>query len=392
MQRIDHIVLLLKAYLSKSGKEKAYQAEIEALLQKYPSLEELLQELEDDDRFVDALREYEKFQVDQTNDPLLESILMRIRSEEEVQPKNKMRKLRYWFAGAAACAALVLGFWWLQPSQQHQQSHNTLTRAESILPQKNGVTLSLSDGRSLELRAEEGGIINGDQLQYADGSPLLADEILAHDAMMTLSVPRGSDYYVVLADGTKVWMNAESELRYPQTFSGTQRVVHLVGEAYFEVAKNKEKPFIVETPHERVEVLGTHFNVSSYPTDTKSAVTLVEGRVQVSVEGQVSRVLHPGQQSIVAGQDIEVQDVNIDEYIAWKNGEFMFNEESLSSAMRKIGRWYDLDISVDPALNDMHLWGSVPRTDNFGKVLKLIQLTNKEVKVEIEGRRVRFMK
>src|SRR5690606_28508911 len=139
-------------------------------------------------------------------------------------------------------------------------------------------------------------------------------------------------------------------------------------------------------------VLGTHFNVNSYPKERKSSVTLVEGKVVVSVVGQDSQIHHPGQQYVVQDKQLRVKIVNIAEYIAWKNGEFMFNEESLISAGRKIGRWYNLEIDVDPALKDLYLWGSVPRKENFGEVLKLIQLTNKHVKVEIEGRRIRFMK
>ncbi|MBD1433717.1 FecR domain-containing protein [Sphingobacterium sp. DN00404] len=394
MKRIDQTVLQWKRYFINPTRDRATEIDINTFVEKHPSLKELLGEMENNDQFIEAIKLYNSLSQDDdhmANDPILTKILDRIQETTEIQPVNKMKWFSYALAGIAACAALVMGILWLQPSQPIKQP-DTMELATNILPGKNGVRLSMSDGWNVELRSDEGGIITGDQLRYSDGSPLFDDGTQVNDAVMTLSVPRGNDFYVVLADGTKVWMNAESELCYPQTFAGENRVVQLTGEAYFEVAKDKSKPFIVETVNQRIEVLGTHFNVNAYPTERKSAVTLVEGRIAVSIEGQKERVLYPGQQALVTQKHLEVGDVNVDEYIAWKNDEFMFNEESLVEAANRIGRWYDLDIDVDPALKDIHLWGSVPRRENFGQVLKLIQLTNKNVKVEIEGRRVRFMK
>ncbi|MBD1424712.1 FecR family protein [Sphingobacterium arenae] len=394
MQRIDQIVLQWKRYFIHTAPDKSVEADVRAYVEEHPSLKELFDEMGDNDRFIRAVKLYNSLSQDRdqgADDPLLAKILDRIQETKRIQRVDQRKRLRYWLAGAAACIALVSGILLLKPSEDVQPA-DAMEVAAHILPSQNGAVLSISDGRNIQLRSEESGIITGEQLRYADGSPLFEDGAPVNDAMMTLSVPRGSDFYVVLADGTKVWMNAESELRYPQTFTGTKRVVQLTGEAYFEVIKNKQKPFVVETPTEHIEVLGTHFNVNSYPKERKSSVTLVEGKVVVSVDGQDRQVLHPGQQSIVQGKQLRVQNVNIDEYIAWKNGEFMFNEESLMSAGRKIGRWYNLEIDVDPALKDLYLWGSVPRKENFGEVLKLIQLTNKHVKVKIEGRRVYFMK
>lgn len=393
MRRIDQIVLQWKQYFIHAARDKSSQADLESLVEKYPSLRGVFEEMDDNERFIEAIKLYNSLSQDgdgTTDDPLLSKILDRTQVTK-ITPITQKKRLNYRLIGAVACAVLVIGTVWLRSWQQIRPS-DTMALARNILPRENGVTLSTSLGRTIQLRSEKGGIINGDQLRYSDGSLAFAEPMQMSDRTMTLSVPRGNDFYVVLADGTKVWMNADSELRYPQIFTGNQRVVELVGEAYFEVAKNKEKPFVVETPTEHIEVLGTHFNVSSYPTERKSAVTLIEGKVQVSVHGQQSLELHPGQQSVVQDKYMRIQDVDIDEYIAWKNGEFMFNEESLASAMRKIGRWYNLEIDVDPELKDLYLWGSVPRKENFGEVLKLIQLTNKNVKVKIDGRRVQFMK
>ncbi len=393
MQRIDQIVFQLKRYFINGASANSSETDIKSIVEKYPSLRELFEEMEDNDRFLESIKLYNSISQDcddKADDPLWINILDRIQKTKITRIEQKKR-MNYWLIGAAACAVLILGVVWLRSWPQVSPA-DTMSVAANILPQENGVTLSTSSGRTIQLSSTKGGIINGDQLRYRDGSLLFEEQIEASDHIMTLTVPRGSVFDVVLADGTKVWMNADSELRYPQTFTGNQRVVQLVGEAYFEVEKNKEKPFIVETSTEHVEVLGTHFNISAYPTERKSMVTLIEGKVQVSVHGHPGQELHPGQQSVIQDKYLRIQDVDTDEYIAWKNGEFMFNEESLISAVRKIERWYNLEIDVDPELMDLYLWGSVPRKENFGEVLKLIQLTNKKVKVKIDGRRVRFMK
>ncbi|PRD56075.1 FecR domain-containing protein [Sphingobacterium gobiense] len=394
MKRIDQIVHQWKRYFIIRPRDKATEIDINTFGEKHPSLKELREEMEDNQRFLEAAKLYNSLSQDpdqMANDPVLTKILERIDEIEEIRPVNNVKRLRYWLAAVAACAVFIVGLLWLQPFQRVEKP-DVMEVATNILPRRDGVTLSMSDGRNVQLRSEEGGIITGEQLRYSDGSPLFDDRTQVRDAMMTLSVPRGSDFYVVLADGTKVWLNAESELRYPQTFTGGTRRVQLTGEAYFEVTGDESKPFIVETTNQRIDVMGTHFNVNAYPTEDKSAVTLVEGQVKVSVPGQAAQILYPSQQAVVKQKRLEVQDVNVDEYITWKNDEFMFNEESLTESAHRIGRWYDLDIHVDPALKDIYLWGSVPRRENFGQVLKLIQLTNKNVKVEIEGRRVRFMK
>lgn len=394
MKRIDQIILQWKRYFINPTLDEDTETGIDTLIEKYPSLKELFLEIEDDERLVETIKLYNSLShgaSEQTNDPVLAKILDRIQDTSRSSPVRKLKRFNYWFAVVAACAMLVMGIVWLQPWRPIEQP-DIMEVAANMLPRRDGITLSMSDGRNVQISSEESGIITGEQLRYKDGTLLFDDGAQASDALVTLLVPRGNDFYIVLADGTKVWMNAESELRYPQIFTGSKREVWLKGEAYFEVAADASKPFIVETAGQRIEVLGTQFNVNAYPTEEKSAVTLVEGKVKVAVTGQVSQTLRPGQQSVLKSEHLAVRDVNVDDYIAWKNDEFMFNEESLTEAVHRIGRWYDLDIDVDPALKDIQLWGSLPRRENFGQVLRLIQLTNKHVKVEIEGRRVRFMR
>jgi len=394
MKRIDQIVLQWKRYFINPTLDKETETDINTFIEKYPSLKELFLEIEYNERLVEAIKLYNSLSYDaseQANDPVLAKILDRIQDTSQSPRVHKLKRLNYWLVGVAACAMLVTGIVWLQPWRSVEQP-DIMEVAANMLPRRDGVTLSMSDGRNVQLTSEESGIIAGEQLRYRDGTLLFGDRAHASDALVTLWVPRGNDFYVVLADGTKVWMNAESELPYPQIFTGGKREVWLKGEAYFEVAADASKPFIVETAGQSIEVLGTHFNVNAYPTEKKSAVTLVEGKVKVVVPGQIAQTLQPGQQSVLKRDYLAVRDVNVEEYIARKNDEFMFNEESLTEAVHRIGRWYDLDIDIDPTLKDIQLWGSLPRRENFGQVLRLIQLTNKHVKVEIEGRRVRFMR
>src|SRR5690606_5206348 len=174
----------------------------------------------------------------------------------------------------------------------------------------------------------------------------------------------------------------------------TERRVELQGEAYFEVVTNKNKPFIVTTEKETVKVLGTEFNMSAYPDDKSSSTTLLGGKIEVSPrkDANLVKVLRPGQQSIVYGDGIRIQQVDTNEAVAWKNGEFMFNRESIESVMRKIARWYDVEIIYEkPIGDDVKIWGTVSRFDDISEVLKFIERT-KTVYFEVEGRKVYVMK
>src|SRR5690606_94907 len=222
-----------------------------------------------------------------------------------------------------------------------------------------------------------------------------AEKITKLNSYNILETPRGGQYKLLLPDGTSVWLNSSTTIRFPVEFAGMERRIELSGEAYFEVTPNKAKPFIVVTPEEEVEVLGTHFNVSAYP-DELSRTTLVEGKVKVSLQeakgrGASSVILLPGQQGIVTNNGINLQSVTIEDAVAWKNGNFMFNDEEISSVMRKIARWYDVEIVYADPVHQIKIWGSLSRFKDISEVLQVIELT-KLVKFKVEGRRVYVMK
>lgn len=202
-----------------------------------------------------------------------------------------------------------------------------------------------------------------------------------------LVVPKGCEYKLLLADGTRVWMNAESELSYPAAFSGESRVVSLKGQAYFEVAKSSV-PFIVETERLDVRVLGTAFDVMSYGNEPTVQVTLEEGKVQISTEGK-DRMLVPGEQAVFTREDstLSVQKVRTEIFTGWRKGEFVFDDESFASVGRKLSRWYDFEIVVDEELQGKSLSGSLKRYESIEEFLNILQLTN-EIDVEYQDHKV----
>jgi ferric-dicitrate binding protein FerR (iron transport regulator) len=240
-----------------------------------------------------------------------------------------------------------------------------------------------------------GGIVVNKQ---ADG--ILSIEVINADVnapigMNTIRTPAGGQYQIKLPDGTKVWLNASSIIKFPSSFARNFREVELEGEAYFEVAKmlynnNINIHFFVKNKEQQIEVLGTHFNVSSYPEDIIKT-TLLEGSVRVySLISNSSQVLKPGQQSQIVNGEIEIRAADTESSFAWKNGDFIFNNEELYSIMNKLERWYDIEVEYKGSVVPRRFSGAVSRSNNLSEVLRIMELTGK-VKFEIEGRRVFVM-
>lgn len=254
----------------------------------------------------------------------------------------------------------------------------------------NKAILRLADGRTVQLDSSQNGVIMlPGRLLYTDSTlvgnlldaPAARDE--AHNEIVT---PKGGMYQVVLADGTKVWLNADSKLRFPPDFTKTRREVSLVGEAYFEVAKNRAQPFIIKTAGQEVQVLGTSFNVTAYPDAVSEQTTLVEGKVSVSTR-QTARQLSPGDQAVVGASGISVEKVDTAPFVAWKSGFIAFNEETLEHIMRDISRWYNVDVHFEGADKQLRFGGMVSRYANVSEVLRRLELTG-QVHFKIEEKRI----
>jgi hypothetical protein len=396
MQNLDRIVELLKGHLSSSLTVDESR-ELQQLFAAHPDLIELSNELRDINQLENALQEYEVLYNEDSSKReqlLLNKILHQINDKKESNRATRLRRnvIRY-SAVAVVLMAVSAGFFFLREYYSTTPSNGSdQLLSENFVPGHNKATLTSSNGHTFELSDAHAGIIVNQNITYPDGTALETGQQASKHAQFTLSTPKGGQYQVTLADGTNVWLNAATVLRYPQKFASNIRTVELEGEAYFEIARNEKAPFVVRTKNERVQVLGTHFNVNTYKDDQISTVSLLEGSVKVSLPNKISQILKPGQQSIAYTDRIDVQPVNISEAVAWKNGEFMFNSESLVSAMAKIARWYDIEIVVEPQLREIAIWGTISRYEKFDKVLELIKLVDSRIKFKIEGRRVTLMK
>ena len=267
---------------------------------------------------------------------------------------------------------------------------------KAVLTLANGEKIILTDAKNGELAAQGGVVVT----KLADGKIVYTVKPgkAGNATPNTIETPKGGQYLIVLPDGSKVLLNAASVLTYPASFADLkERRVQLKGEAYFEVAKvimkdrgakHKERrmPFIVVTDKQEIKVLGTHFNVNSYADETLTKTTLIEGSVLVEAAG-TKKVLTPGTQAIVGPDGLTITEANIDEVLAWKNGYFLFESEDIESVMRKISRWYDVEVVFEGDRPKDGFGGTVSRFSNVSKVLQKLQLTNK-VHFKIEERRI----
>jgi len=320
--------------------------------------------------------------------------------------KSKIKPLFKYISVAAALLAIVFGgvyYFQVQNSSTTASFAQTKKNSLDIMPGKNKATLTLADGSivildentSSDISDQDGIKISKEkdgQLVYTilNSKALDADKSIAFN---TISTPKGGQYQVILPDGTKVWLNAASSLKYPEAFVGKQRLVVLTGEAYFEVAKNKSMPFRVQSQNQHVEVLGTHFNINSYLDDKTIKTTLLEGSIQIS-NSKFSKILKPGEQAVSGiGEQSSIKvatDVDTDDETAWKNGLFQFNDSELKVILNQLERWYDIkiDYSNIPA---KRYNGMVSRTSKLSEVLKMLEKTG-NIKFELEeGRKLKIL-
>ena len=314
---------------------------------------------------------------------------------------------------AAASVLLVLAsaavFWLLYGHSPVKQpiAARLASDSQAIRLLGNRATLTLGNGSVMDLDAVKEGPIIGEgkvridkqqaQLVYkalgavngktsGGGAPGDASAI-SEMVYNTLRTPRGGMYSVVLSDGTRVWLNASSSLRYPTTFTGRVRQVSLSGEAYFEVAQNPSQPFQVTVNGMEVNVLGTHFNIMAYDDESTVTTTLLEGAVKVDYMLK-SATLAPGQQTLLmrGGRDMRVRNVDVEEAVAWKNGILQFRSEDIRSVMRKVARWYDVDVRYEGEISD-HFSGAIYRNAEVSGLLRNMELTH-TVHFRIEGRTI----
>lgn len=351
-----------------------------------------------------------QYEADAQLDLMVEEVFVNIKEKIDHQELSqpvplKPRSNTYRYAVAAVVLLAIGASLWmyLASPKSNGLPAGQPTAQLAISPGSNKAFLTLNNGTKINLTSADNGTLAKEAgfqiVKTADGQ--LIYEIKTQDQpngsslFNTIETPKGGQYQIHLPDGTKVWLNAATKLKYPLNFIGAkERRVELDGEAYFEVAKDKAHPFRVMSSGQQVEVMGTHFNVNAYANENTTKTTLLEGAVRVSAlsngKNKGNEFLKPGQQAVLGANRLNVIAVDAEAETAWKNGRFTFVDEPIESIMRKVARWYDVEIVYKGNMHEKVFAGTVSRYDNIEKLLNTIASTN-TVHFKIEGRRVIVM-
>lgn len=313
-----------------------------------------------------------------------------------------LRSFFFRYAAAFMLLAGIAAYLYLYIGRNEQTVASNDNRQLNIVPGGNKAVLTLADGTKLLLdSAQNGNIAEQGNTQIVNSNGQIVYDVQNHSSSTvlwnTMSTPVGGQYQVSLPDGTRAWLNAASSITFPTVFSGEQRLVKVSGEVYFEVAKNKQKPFVVDIGGKSlVEVLGTSFNINSYQDDEFISTTLLEGSIKVSsgVKGAAqpagtqsqSVIIKPGQKALIAAnsKNVRVNDADLEQTLAWKNGLFNFNGLHVHEVMRQLERWYNIDVKFEGNVSNITFKGKMFRNVNLSDVLEMFQ--KMEVKFKIEGR------
>lgn len=325
-----------------------------------------------------------------------ERIFQAVVGEHKTQtPKIVRLWPRIAVAAAVAVAVGIFGaglfYYNLNINQKHS---NQLAYKNDVVPGISGATLTLSNGKKIRLSDAQNGEVAkeaGVSITKSENGEViyeLNDNSGESGKLNTLSTANGETYKLKLPDGSNVWLNSASTLTYSSRLvENGKRTVKLEGEGYFEIAKDRSHPFIVATGKQEVEVLGTHFNINSYPDEAVVATTLIEGSVSIT-SGKLRQVLKPGEQAINNGNSIKVNEANVGNVIDWKDGDFNLDELDFRAAMRKIARWYNVDVVYEASVpQNIKSGGWISRNKTLSAVLKHIESSG-QVHFKVEGRKV----
>ena len=369
------IIQLTFLYLT-GGAGEPEQAELAAWRSQSPANETLFLELTDPVNRQQALEKLFGYDT--------ESALRRVRNP--VQPRDsRFRMLTLRWAAAILLLTTIAGFYVMY---NRTADRPVPVDPSGVLPGSNRAMLTLPDGSQVHLSSDHDGIIVADdQIRYADGTAVLNKDKTNKELQLT--TPPGGRYQVILPDGSKVWLNAASTLTYPSRFTADTRDVRISGEAYLEVTADPQRPFRVILEKQVVHVLGTSFQVTDYPDEPEVKTTLVNGAVKVlsftsqpySAHQRPDQVirLSPGEQSVLSMRgSLTKESVNLTNELAWYNDQFIFDDEPLESILRKVSRWYDVQVRFDYAeARNMTFFGKISRNTPLSSVLNIIEMTDK---------------
>jgi transmembrane sensor len=301
-----------------------------------------------------------------------------------VSPVLKRDRASLWprmIAAAAVVIIISIGIHFYRNSGDSKTFVNTESRGD-VDPGGNKATLTLANGSKISLTNASNGELARESgisiVKTADGQVIY--KIMQKEGSVDplsynkIETPVGGQYQVNLPDGSKVWLNSSSSIRYPVRFTGGERKIEITGEAYFEVSHDASMPFRVVSAKQTVEVLGTSFNIMAYTDEMATSTTLIHGSVRVS-QGEKSKVISPGQQTSVNDENINIKEADVEEAMAWKNGYFIFKSEDIHSIMRKISRWYNVKVEYNGDEIGKVFGGKISRSRKVSEVLKMLEST-----------------
>lgn len=311
-------------------------------------------------------------------DAIMTALDNKIMAQLSKPSSSKVKRLVRYTAAAILLAAISIGlsFYFFE-----SEPESATLLATEVPPGRNRATLLLDDGRTINLSEDQTGIVVGNGIKYADGSDVIADDEAPFPThMVTISTPKGGTYQLHLSDGSDIWLNASSTLRYPLKFDNQERAVELTGEGYFSIAKDKQRPFKVHYKKQVVTVLGTEFNIAAYPEEPITKTTLVNGAVEIFDEqSQAIDKLLPGQQAISNGRNTTIQQVNVQQYTAWKDGYFYFSGSSPQEAFTQLSNWYDVAVSYKKEIPKVEFFGKVERNMPLDSLLEILRTAGFDV-------------
>lgn len=372
-------------------------------------LYDLLKNTSDDDLLLLMREEWENFQSEQPlfddvkSYSILNNILPDQDNAEVEEVESSFRRLKFYSrmkVAAAIVMALSFGAYFLtRPVTLEETQFVTEPLFKDVPPGGNKAVLTLTSGKSIVLDSLKNGLIlktGSFEINKVEDGQLVYSTInktpIGHYSadLNMISTPVGGEYRVVLPDGSKVWLNSASSIKFPAVFKGNYREIELKGEAYFEIAKNVLMPFRVKSNQAVVEVLGTHFNVRAYGDEKAMKTTLVEGSVKIRSQN-ASSLLKPGEQAVLEGDQLTLlKDVDVEAQIAWKNGLFQFKDAGLAEVMKQAALWYDLDVSYEGNIPVRYFTGKISRKVNASEFLNMLRYTGVEFRAQ--GRNITVKK
>ena len=351
----------------------------------------------------EELEKAESYADDQNLQHVAQEVFLQIKQQLNILKTNRLKYflINHWEKLSTAAILLIVSaitFYFFSVNQQAKEFQLPVKYANDLVPGQNKALLTLADGKKIML-LDKGEvffdkILKGININKADDGQLIYALSKAGETeksmLNTLETPKGGQYQLHLADGTKVWMNSDSKLIYPTAFkvSGT-RTVELSGEAYFEVAHHKNQPFIVNTNQQQIEVLGTHFNVKAYTNELAQETTLLDGSIKVSVLNK-SKILKPGQQATTLKHATNIKVipfVDTGMVIAWKEGLFFFDNTEIEKVMQQACRWYNAEVVYEGKKPNVSFTGVVLKSKNLSDLLEILQAAG-EVKFNIIGNKI----